>query len=398
MINVVPEAALQASSSEMGSIWVTYFNMVAASEVVRFLAAIGEQAFTTSGTTGHPLAWTRSSTQLVQEARVTVDVLGHAHDAVHSTVPPESLYGYVAILVAASLRVPYTYDRWGTRRAQINGSRPIVFSIPPSWQYLPSTLERFFNASGAGAATLVHAGARLPALADETLQAQRRRGRDIKGIELFGTTETGIVASRKFTTTHETPWNLIPDVQLTSDAPSSIDSTGDPIQPLTVRSPRLGRCLATAVAPRTITTGDLVAVTSGTIMRFVGRSNRRVKPGGGWVDLDHLDAQLRGLLDGRDFVTRMISDPLWGEHVELVVDARFGDDAGNLHRMLRQHSNCIDIVPIRVLTAALEWSPMGKARTPTPKASPPGAGGTSFGSYQRPRTQNSLTPKGRATR
>ncbi|QBJ96868.1 hypothetical protein ERC79_13600 [Rhodococcus sp. ABRD24] len=368
MTTVATAVALE-SASNLGSVWTTDFRHLLDGELEHLLASVDEVGFTTSGTSSSPVTWARDARQLSLEAATTVDVLGDDHDAVYSTVPPESLYGYVAILVAAKLKIPYRFDRWGTRRLPLVGNQPLVFSIPPSWNTLPATLTDFFESrntpSKDPAVTVVHAGARLPRLADETVQAMQCRGRRITGVELFGASETGVVAAREFTTMRETPWVVVPDVEVVPNDQSSVHGRelDDAIHLLTVCSARVGRRVESAAPANAVTTGDLICGMDRGTMRIVGRASRRVKPGGSWVDLDHLDGQLRELLPGLNFVTTPIDDPLWGEHIELIVDARGGDDAGDLHQHLRLHSDRIDIVPIRVRTdVVLDWSPMGKVR------------------------------------
>jgi acyl-coenzyme A synthetase/AMP-(fatty) acid ligase len=364
MTTVVPEVALRASAG-LGSSWSADFSKLSTDELERLLTAEGDLCFSTSGTSGHPVSWIRTACQLIQEAQVTLDVLGRHYDAVHSTVPTQSLYGYAAVLVAAQLQIPYLYDRLGIRRLSIHGIRPLVFSIPPSWQTLPATLADFFDDTGSdgGTLTVVHAGARLPRPAYNTVDLLQHRGHRICGVELFGASETGLVAARKFSLTSETPWTITPDVEVLfpgQDTTRSLDGE-ESVHPITVRSPRIGRRAGTSITATAVSTDDLVTTVQGETMRIVGRAGRRFKPGGRWVDLDHLDDQLRDLLPRLKFATVPVDDPVLGEHVELFVDPAAGLDTDVLHRWLRNHSDHLDLVPVRVQDyATLETSHMGK--------------------------------------
>ncbi len=366
--SVAPDAAL-TRAARLGSAWRTDFGDLPGDGLRRALAGMGELGFTTSGTSGSPVTWIRDDRQLVMEAEVTTNVLGNHHDAVHSTVPPESLYGYVALIVAARLRVPYLYDRWGIRRLPLSGRHPLVFSIPPTWQTLPTALANLFRTDDseneAISLTTVHAGARLPGVAWETVDGLRDRGHKVRGLELFGASETGLIAWREFSATSDAPWNVVADTELVSTGCAATEDyrRGYNPEPLTVRGPRLGRRTESDATPDSVTTGDLITTLPGGTLQIVGRSARRIKPGGRWVDLDHLDSQIRTALPDLTFLTISVDDQLWGEHVELLVDPRAGVNPDTLHQQLRLLGEQIDIVPIRVRAdAELDRSPMGKVR------------------------------------
>lgn len=369
MNDVTPEVAL-AGGANLGSAWETDFSGLPDGWLERRLGSLGELGFTTSGTSGTPVTWIRNAQQLVMEADVTTRVVGRDHDTVHSTVPSESLYGYAAVLAAAALRVTYQYDRWGVRRLPISGARPLVFSIATAWQTLPTTLAAFFDDDVGGrarSATLVHAGTRLPRVAKDSLDALRCRGHCVDGLELFGASETGLIAFRAFSTIADMPWHVVADVDVSTTDHRTVDgrSGANPPRPLTARGPRLGRRAGSDTMPDTLTTGDLIRTVGSRTLCIVGRDGRRIKPGGRWVDLDILDDQIREALPGLEFATLPVDDPQCGEHVELLIDAREGLDPDVVHLHLRHLGMQIDIVPVRVRTcSAIDRSPMGKVRVP----------------------------------
>ena len=378
MTPVTPEDALKAGSA-LGSSWMTDFTDLSRGDFELHLAAIGEMGFNTSGTSGQPSTWMRTSHQLLQEAEMTAHVLGLDHDSVHSTVSSESLYGFAAVLVAAKLQIPYVYDCWGVRQVPIRGKQPLVFSIPPSWQTLPDSLTRFFDedrSSETSSVRVIHAGARLPPVAYQTVLRLKRHGHHIDGVELFGASETGVLGSRQFSVVRDAPWTVVSDTTVVSNDQSAIHGHDgrDAIHLLTIGGPRVGHIEGSATTTGgTATTGDLVVDSPTGTLRIIGRASRRVKPGGRWVDLDRLDSQLLGLLPEVKFVTTPIDDPLWGEHIELIIDPSCSIDADSVHLHLRRHSDLIDVVPIRVRAdASLDRSPMGKIRLPKPAHSRPG--------------------------
>ena len=366
--SVAPHTAL-AQAAALGSAWKTDFGDLSAGELTRALAGMGDKGFTTSGTSGAPVTWIRDGRQLEMEAEITTNVLGDHHEAVHSTVPPASLYGYAALIVAARMRVPYQFDRWGIHRLPVGGRQPLIFSIPPTWQTLPTILANLFRSDDSARNTLsvtaVHAGARLPSIAFDTVDGLRDQGHHIRGLELFGASETGLIAWREFSATSDGPWNVVADTELVSTDCGATESRPHRYGPelLTVRGPRVGRRTESDAIRKTVTTGDLITTLPGGTLRIEGRAARRIKPGGRWVDLDHLDTQIRAVLPDLDFLTVSVDDQLWGEHVELLIDPRTGVNPETVHQRLRLLSEQIDIVPVRVRNdAELTWSPMGKVR------------------------------------
>lgn len=374
----VPEMALE-SASVLGSAWTTDFGRLSGVGL-ECLYSAGEKGFSTSGTSGLPTTWMRTPGQLVLEAEATAAVLGRRHDVVHSSVPPSTLYGYVGLLVAAVLRVPFVYDSWGTRRVPLSGDRPLVLTIAPSWRTLPTLLDEFFDSRDPWRprpeVSVVHAGARAPGTACDTVVRLQQYGYLVRGIELFGASETGLIAFRELTDRLDAPWDVVPDVEVIPRPGTTWDGAAS-AQVLTIRGQRVGRRDKSPQRSAAVATDDLVASSDGRGLRVVGRASRRVKPAGCWVDLDRLDVQIRDLLPDLRFATAAVDDPREGEHVELRVEA--GADVPWIRQHLRINSARLDVVPLQIRPTELAWSPMGKIRSqpgghPSPKSTPiPGA-------------------------
>lgn len=280
-------------------------------------------AFQTSGTTGASQTWNRSKEFLWSEAGMLARLLAPRRpDAALSFVHPKHLYGALtSVLVPARLGIPVWY------RPQFAGQLPpagdhrrwAVMAIP--WIF--SLLRRHMSwVRATDRITVLHASGMIPdASADFLAEAGAERARIV---EVFGATESGGVATRQWSEGAPPDWNLIDDV-----------SFADPIQPgegevtLKVRSPRLA-FLTGEGAPDSCELDDHVERLGDRVFRFTGRRTRLVNVNGRRLNLDRLEDLLRPVLDCVDHAVRPVTDPMIGEHIELLVVLKPGTGLGDL--------------------------------------------------------------------
>lgn len=275
------------------------------------IEAVGIEAaeieFATSGSTGEPRRWLRTQRQIEAEAELLVRLLAaHDADAVICYAPPRHLYGYLGGLaipqllgipcVQAGLTVPTADVASGCRR-------PLIVAVPAAFTVLERSVPAF---AAAKRLTLVHSSAVLPPAAPRLLKALGPRARLT---ELFGSTETGLIATREG---GAGDWALAPDVRFAGPA-----ACGRGPRPLRIASPRLAR-EAGAQRPGEMETGDLVTATGPRKFHWLGRCSRLVKINGVRVNLDAVAARLADAVGGVPFVCIPETDPLRGEWYSIV--------------------------------------------------------------------------------
>jgi acyl-coenzyme A synthetase/AMP-(fatty) acid ligase len=153
----------------------------------------------------------------------------------------------------------------------------------------------------------------------------------VKLHELFGSTETGLVATREVSGRHDPPWELARDVTF-AEPPTTVR----PVR-LAVAGPRLARPPGRP-RPARHTLTDEVEPLDDRRFRLVGRSTRLIKLGGRRVDLDAVEASLRHVLDCRDLACAGLRDDLRAESYELLVVPHRGRvvDLGEVRRKARE--------------------------------------------------------------
>ena len=316
------------------------------------LSAGGGRAFETSGSrTGQPSNWWRSADQLAREAAVTVAALPDDIDRIVTTVLPTSLYGYaLGILTPLELRVPVRHQQLLLRDLDLQPGHTLVVTVAPGWCTGPSLPPPPEGCE----VTYVHAGSMLPPRARTLVDAHP----GTRLLELFGSTETGLLATRmheRGTGSDSDPWTIVDDVELVAD------DHGAEV-PLIVRSPRIGVPTQHRAPDHQHTLGDWVTVIDDHRFRFDGRRERLAKPGGRNVDLDRLEAQIceiTGFRIGLACVPAM--DPEGGEVVVLEVE---GDQslAREVEGVLRLTADALPVRPRVVAVDHIVRSPMGKPR------------------------------------
>ncbi|MEU9131936.1 AMP-binding protein [Kitasatospora sp. NPDC048540] len=308
-------------------------------------------AFATSGSTGPPQQWLRDPAQIDAEARLLTALCADGGiDGVLSYAPPRHLYGHLMGLAVprlldvpclqAGLTAPLarTVTRW---------RRPLVAAVPAAFAVLARCLPELARAERI---VLVHSSAVLPAGARELVAALGERARLV---ELFGSTETGLIATRSGGAGE---WTLAEDTRFApeQEQEQARDRRPDGSRLLRVTSPRLARRPGEEV-PAATATGDLVTAPDERTFHWHGRANRLVKVNGVRVDLDHLTARLAAAVPGVALACRAEPDPLRGEWFSVHAAT---DDPGLLARLA---------AAVRALPAAEQ----PRALHPLPAPAPP---------------------------
>ncbi|MBM7774783.1 acyl-coenzyme A synthetase/AMP-(fatty) acid ligase [Actinokineospora baliensis] len=261
--------------------------------------------FATSGSTGPPVRWSRDEDQLAAETRLLATLLGgDAVDAVHTHAPVEHLYGHLlgvrlpALLGVGVRHVPIT------RPFAASGS-PLLVTLPASFSVLARSLPAL---DGCDRVTLVFSSARIPPLAHTVVTALGDRARLV---ELFGSTETGLVATRVFPGGAD--WELAPDVRF---APGLLAAGSGR---LALRSPRIA-ARDGSPPPAEITLDDDITVVGARSFRWHGRAAGLVKINGRRLSLDAVRATLAAAVPGAVLRCVPEPDPVRGEWFTVTVD------------------------------------------------------------------------------
>lgn len=270
--------------------------------------------FHTSGTTGKRKVWSRTREYLWAEAGMLAGLLAPERpQAVMSFVHPSHLYGALSsVLVPAHLKVstwyrpdfagempPKEHDRWTVMAI------PWIFSLLLRNMPWVRQMEHV---------SVLHASGMLPSAAGQFLEAAEGRG---SIVEVFGSTESGGVATRRWAEGDPPDWQLFPDVSFATPPSTQDDLVGREV-PLAVRSPRIA-FQGDGLPPSSWELDDYVEMLDDNSFRFTGRRSRIVNINGRRLNLDELEDGLRSVLDCEDLAVRPVADAMIGEHVELLV-------------------------------------------------------------------------------
>ncbi|MFB7631986.1 AMP-binding protein [Streptomyces sp. NPDC056149] len=287
--------------------------------------------FHTSGSTGPSRCWQRTRAHAWAEAGTLADFLRpDAPGAVVSFAPPVHVYGALAtLLLPARLGVPAWYRPGYLGALPDPGCRRIAVVATP-WIF--SLLLRHLDwVRSFEHVTVLYSSAMLPAEAG-TFLAEAGPGRAAI-VELLGSTETGGIATRRWSQGAPPAWTLFPDVTFAPDqdgtAPTGTAHGGtahaprEAGVPLVIRSPRLANRPGEP-RPQQWRTGDLVEPLDARTFRLLGRVGRLVKVNGQRINLDEAEQALRARLDCADLALVPVNDPMIGEHFDLHVVPRPG--------------------------------------------------------------------------
>lgn len=261
--------------------------------------------FETSASTGRPRRWERSRDQLQAEARVMVArIVSHSVDAVLSFAPATHLYGRVfGTEIPALLDVPTTSISSVLGPLTLPAARRVlIVAVPSSWRLLQSpSLRGAFDQ-----VTVVHGAGVAPIDAGRITEAL---GRDSRAVEVFGSTESGGIATRRLGC--GTDWAVVDDVTL-HGAPGVV-------LPLRVSSPRLAVELGSDSVPLDMTLADRVIRTGVDTFQHLGRTDHVIKVDGRRWDLDDVERRVRAEL-GIDVACIGVPDALRGSTYDLFVE------------------------------------------------------------------------------
>jgi len=317
--------------------------------------------FHTSGTTGPSRCWRRIREKVWAEAGLLADLLRPQRpEALVSFVPPVHLYGALAtMLVPARLGIPAWYRPRvvGSLPAAEHGrwavvATPWIFSILQ--RHLPWVLAK-------EKVTILHGGAMLPATATDLVVAAGADRTQI--VEVFGCTEAGGVAYRRWRHDEAVPWTLFPDVTFDDSMYTAVEETE-----LAVHSPRMA-FPPDGVPPEMWVLDDHVSVVGDRQFRFDGRRNRLVNVNGRRMNLDDIETSLRSVMDVVDVALLPVADRMVGEHVDLLVVPRPGRTLADAN--LREAIAVIGVRPRSVhVVEHINRSETGKLRAVQPMPSP----------------------------
>ncbi|WP_196054758.1 class I adenylate-forming enzyme family protein [Nocardia aurantiaca] len=266
-----------------------------------------EIAFATSGSTGSPARWWRTVVQIRAEVALVAAELGAVGQIVNFA-PTGHLYGHLYGTVLPELIDVPVHHGWRHPAAVPNirtGTPTLLVCLPSSWPIVRSMAAML---AGLPSVTALHGTGPVTAAARTT--AERLASPRFHPVEIFGSTETGAIATRTIAAEDNQPWTLLPDVQLITDR-------NDGPQPLHVRSPRLARHETTPHYPQALHLDDLVEPLPHRRFRHLGRVSRLIKVNGVRCNLDQIEASLHRLHSDSEFACVAATDELRGEHYDL---------------------------------------------------------------------------------
>lgn len=276
--------------------------------------------FHTSGSTGDSRTWRRDRDQLWAEACLISDMLAADRpEAVLSFAPPRHIYGMIAtVLVPARLGIPVWYrPQFAPMPEDVPHRRWAVMAIPWTFRLLR---QRLPWARRMRRLSIVHSTAMLPTAAGELLN---ELGDTASLLELFGSTETGAVATRRWGE-GDRLWRLCPDVELLRPRPGDEEEA-----PLAVRSPRLAYS-AENKAMTEWQMDDYVRALDERTIEMTNRRGRLVKVNGRRFDLDLLEERVRSVVSCADAACVPVIDPVIGEHFDLLLVPALGESSEDI--------------------------------------------------------------------
>ena len=286
-----------------------------------------ELEFRTSGSTGEPLTWLRTAEQIRAEAGLlTMLCVPAGVDGIVSYAPHDHLYGHLLghavpeLLGVPARRLELVDD---PASALAGWRRAVVVAVPASFVQLARCLPALRSLERL---VVVHGGAALPPLAGRVMAALGERA---SLVELFGSTETGLVGHRGGPA--RGLWMLAPDVTLgAAMAPGTVSA-------LRVRSPRIARRPgAEAQRQLELELDDVVRIDGERTFQWLGRRGRLLKVNGRRVNLELVETRLRDAVPGVRLHCRPERDDLRGEWFTVVAEAGEGQTVHALQAACRR--------------------------------------------------------------
>ncbi|MFI0979463.1 AMP-binding protein [Streptomyces sp. NPDC021093] len=308
------------------------------------LAALpSEVEFRTSGSTGPSRSWQRTREDAWSEAGMLAGFVSAGEHgppgAVVAFAPPLHVYGALAsYLMPAVLGVPVWYRKsYAGAMPDTGHGHTVVVATPWIFSLLLRNIDWVTSLDHL---TVLYSSAMLPGDA-HTLLEQAGPGR-VTLVELLGSTETGGIATRRWSGGEPPAWTLFPDVSFRTD-PHPAEAGGSAAE-LVIRSPRLGHETGRP-RPADWRTGDLVEPVDARTFRLVGRVGRLVKVNGRRINLDEREHVLRAAVDCEDLALVAVGDAMTGEQIDLHVVPAPGTDLSEVPALLGVRPRKVHRVP-----------------------------------------------------
>jgi len=268
---------------------------------LRFAPDLALATIFTSGSRGHPGAWAKTAAQLIGEAQLLSNVFDVGPgDRVLATLPSQHIYGLLfGVLLpltsgaAFASSTPFHPSSVAARARESRAT--VLVSVPAHLRFMAALEDgapRFRLLFSSSAPLDTSLARQLPRLADEVH-------------EIFGSTETGGMASRR--PAIEERWRALPGVAIEAG----------PEGRLLIDSPFLE-----AGAQRPFESADRIEMAADGSFRHLGRLDDIVKVAGKRLALSDLERMLRGIDGVRDAAALAVStDAARGSEVWAVVAA-----------------------------------------------------------------------------
>ncbi|MHB8418413.1 MAG: AMP-binding protein [Myxococcales bacterium] len=296
----------------------------------------------TSGTTGQRVAWRKTARQLLAEAEMQARLLRvEAGARLLATTPPQHIYGFLAGLLvplvsgAAMVCGHALLPEALCELARASGATHLA-SVPAHLRALAAAAPAAGLALGA-VRTVISSSAPL-----ETELSRKLAASGLRLVELFGSTETGGIASRS---PPEPFWQPLPGVSVRADREGRL-LLDSPFSDRQGAGPQL--------------TSDLIALRPSGGFEHLGRCDGVVKVGGRRVALQEIEDHLRGLPGVVDVASASFpSSQARGSEIWTMAVAP-GLEAEGLRQSLLTRFDPV-VVPRRIrILAALPREPSGK--------------------------------------
>jgi len=294
----------------------------------------------TSGSTGMPVPHKKTWGQLVENARVEADRLlqGRAGWSLLGTVPAQHMYGFESTVL-----LPLQSS------GMLSAARPL-FPADIAAALEPLSRPRALISTPVHLRALLDSGVRLPALdlvVSATAMLPIELAREVEArtqaplLEIYGSTETGQMASRR--TVAEQAWTLWPDMELYATEGSWWARGGQLLEPTRL--------------------ADLFTPLGGEQFLLEGRSADLVNVAGKRSSLAYLSQQLAaipGVLDGAFFVREDAAASVAGVIRLAAVAVAPGLHAEHITAALRERIDPVFLPRPLVLVEQLPRSDTGK--------------------------------------
>ncbi|QUQ68819.1 AMP-binding protein [Kutzneria sp. CA-103260] len=280
--------------------------------------------FHTSGHTGEPVRWLRTRAQILAEVRVVADAVLVPVDQVVCFAPPQHIFGGLFGRELPALQGIPVVDAWREPTSPPSipaGLRTLFVCVPSSWPLLRAVAG---DIARLPASVALHGSG--PSTPTARQVCRSLAGKGFRAAEIFGSTETGGIATRDLVADDVPPWTLLPDVTFARDG-------ADTEQLLAVRSPRLARREDMVATPDQWRTQDVVRLVDDRHFDFIGRTSRLVKINGVRVDIGVVERLVAATFPDVDVACVPVVDETRGEHYELCYAGR-DDEPGMIARLM----------------------------------------------------------------